>query len=402
MNKKKLFIWSLYDFANSFIFINFLLYFSQWLTIEGGLSDFKYNAIFAITSILLLISAPTLASFTDRFGGRKYFLNISTVGTFLTYGLAVILAYNKQSIYLISLFFLLGQYFYQLSFVFYNTLIVDVADEEHRARASGIGQFSNSIGQVCGLVVALFFTANRLQPLVASLIIFIVLSLPMMIGFIESKVLKDKINIKILLEGEKDYFKKMIKFFSLSVAIPILVAYFFFNDAMITVSNNYSIYIERVFSVPDTSKNILLMSVLFMSAIGGIVSGWIADRIGPVKTLLGILFGWVILLPLIATADNFITLSVLSCFSGLLIGSVVAVTRAYLSRVLANDELVYGFSFYTIFERFATLVGPLTWGGVIAFLGVYPNSYRVAMASMVIYIVIGIMILMLWKRSANK
>ena len=29
MNKKKLFLWALYDFANSIIFVNFLFYFSQ-------------------------------------------------------------------------------------------------------------------------------------------------------------------------------------------------------------------------------------------------------------------------------------------------------------------------------------------------------------------------------------
>src|SRR3989344_2723647 len=68
MNKKKLFYWSLYDFANSIIFINFLLYFSQWMVIEGGLSDFWYNAIFAITSVALFFSAPALASFTDKHG----------------------------------------------------------------------------------------------------------------------------------------------------------------------------------------------------------------------------------------------------------------------------------------------------------------------------------------------
>ena len=399
MNKKNLFKWSLYDFANSFVFINFLLYFSQWMVVDGGLSDFWYNAIFAITSILLFLSAPTLASFTDKYGGRKYLLNFATIGTFLGYGLATAFAYlGTQYIFIIAICFLLGQYFYQLSFVFYNTLIEDVADKEHRARASGIGQFSNSLGQVAGLLIALPLSATRLQPLFPSLILFILLSLPMMIYFVDSKPKENVLNIKILKEGEKEYFKKMKIFFSISIAVPMLVSFFFFNDAVITISNNYPIYMERVFGVSDNIKNYLLLAVLLMSAIGGIISGWVADKIGALKTLKFILIGWIILIPLIATSKSLISLSIFSSLVGLLIGSVWTVTRAYLSEILQKEELGYGFSFYTLAERFATLFGPLTWGGIIAVLGTQHTSYRTAMLSMVVFVLIGLIILLRWKR----
>lgn len=66
MNKKNLFLRALYDFANSVVFINFLVYFSKRIVVDGGLSDLWYNAIFAITTVLLLFSAPMLAAYTDR------------------------------------------------------------------------------------------------------------------------------------------------------------------------------------------------------------------------------------------------------------------------------------------------------------------------------------------------
>ncbi len=400
MNKKKLFYWSLYDFANSIIFINFLLYFSQWMVVNGGLSDFWYNAIFAITSILLFLSAPTLAAFTDKHGGRKYLLNFATIGTFLGYGLATVFAYlGAQNIFIITLCFLIGQYFYQLSFVFYNTLIEDVADIEHRARASGIGQFSNSLGQVIGLVIAIPLSASRLQPLFPSLAIFILLALPMMIFFKDSKPKERKININTLKDGGKEYFKKIVAFFSVSIAVPMLVSFFFFNDALITISNNYPIYMERVFAVADMTKNILLMGILLMSAIGGLVSGRIADKIGELKTLKYILVGWIILIPLIASSKGLVSLSIYSILVGSLIGSVWTVTRAYLSKLLRKEDLGYGFSFYTLFERFATLLGPLAWGGIIAGLGIQHTSYRIAMVSMTLFVIIGLVILIKWKRA---
>lgn len=370
--------------------------------VDGGLSDFWYNAIFPISSILLLLSAPTLASFTDKYGGRKYLLNFSTIGTFLGYGMATFFAYlGSQYIFIIAIFFLLGQYFYQLSFVFYNTLIEDVADIEHRARASGIGQFFNSLGQVVGLLIALPLSATRLQPLIPSLVLFILLSLPMMIYFVDSKPKTNKFNIKILKEGEKEYVKKMKFFFSFSVVVPMLISFFFFNDALITISNNYPIYMERVFSVSDNIKNYLLLAILLMSAIGGIISGWVADKIGALKTLKFILVGWIILIPLIAISKSLLSLSIFSSLSGLFIGSIWTVTRAYLSEILKKDELGYGFSFYTIAERFATFIGPLTWGGIIAVFGTNSTSYRIAMLSMVIFVFIGLIILLKWKRKPN-
>ncbi|MCX6787332.1 MAG: MFS transporter [Candidatus Kaiserbacteria bacterium] len=399
MNKKKLFLWCLYDFANSFIFINFLLYFSQWLVIDGGLSDFWYNATFAIATVLLLFSAPLLAAFTDKYGGRKYFLNLSTFGTAFFYAAAVVVAYFWAShIILATIFFLLGQYFYQLCFVFYNPLIEEVADEKHRARASGLGEFSNGLGQVLGIVSTIGLSGSRLAPLVVAIILFIVFASPMMIWFRDPKVRTAKLTVsKLTVEG-KLFVRKMILFFSVSLATPILLAFFFFNDALITISNNYSIYMQRVFDVPDATKSIILILVLSMSAIGAIIFGWIGDKIGNLKTLKIILFGWIILLPLLAISQTFIQFAICSVIVGMLIGSVWTVTRAHLSNVLDKDNFGYGFSFYSLMERFATFIGPLSWGGIILVLGNAPNSYRIAAASMTVFIVIGLIILLKWKR----
>ncbi len=369
------------------------------MVIDGGLSDFWYNAIFAITSILLFFSAPTLASFTDKYGGRKYLLNFATIGTFLGYGLATVFAYlGTQYIFIIVICFLIGQYFYQLSFVFYNTLIEDVADTEHRARASGIGQFSNSLGQVVGLLIALPLSATRLSPLFPSLIIFIILALPMMISFIDSKPKNNKFSIKVLREGEKEYVKKMIAFFSISIAVPMLIAFFFFNDGFITISNNYPIYMERVFGAPDNIKNYLLLAILFMGGIGGIVSGWVADKIGELKTLKVTLICWIILIPLLASAKGLVSLTIFSVALGFLIGPIWTVSRSYLSKILEKENLTYGFTFYTLAERFATLFGPLVWGGIIATLGIASINYRIALMSMVAFVIIGLVILYKWKR----
>lgn len=399
MKKKQLFLWSLYDFANSIVFINFLLYFSQWLVIDGGLSDFWYNAIFAIATLLLLLSAPSLATLTDKHGGRKFFLNISTTGTFIFYGLSALLAWSSPSnVFVITLCFLLGQYFYQLSFIFFNPMLSDIADESHRGRASGIRQFSNALGQLFGLVMTFAFSESRLIPALLSVPAFFILALPMMIYFKEDKLREKLIGIQTIKTETKTFIKKFTAFFAVSAATPLLLSFFFFNDALVTISNNYSIYMERVFAVPDSTKSLLLMAVVVMSGIGGFIAGWVGDRIGNLRTLKYILILWAIALPIIAIVPNIISLGIVSVVVGLLLGSVWTVSSAYLSTLLSKEEMGYGFSFYTLAERFATLLGPLTWGGIILFLGTKAASYRIAMAIMAIFVIIGLIILHYWKR----
>ena len=58
----------------------------------------------------------------------------------------------------------------------------------------------------------------------------------------------------------------------------------------------------------------------------------------------------------------------------------------------------YGFSFYTIAERFATLVGPLTWGGIIWAMGTEALAYRIAAGTMTIFCIIGLIILHRWRQ----
>ncbi len=401
MNKKKLFLWSLYDFANSFVFINFVLYFAQWIVLDGGLSDFWYNALFAIATILLFFSAPILAAYTDNHGGRKLFLNYSTVGTFIFYGLSAICAYTGTgNIFLVAIFFLLGQYFYQLSFSFYNPMINEVSDEAHRSRASGIGQFSNALGQAAGLVVTLPFSDSKTIPLLIAVGAFFILALPMMIWFKESRIREYGISFKQIKSEALIYKKKLMIFFAVSAATPMLVSYFFFNDALITAVNNYSLYMQRVFPTPDSTKSLIMISIIAMAAMGGIFAGWLGDRVGSFKMMKIILIGWIIALPIVAVAPSLTVFIIVTLVVGLLIGAMNAITRSYMSSILKDHELAYGFSFFSLFERFSTLVGPLVWGGTIAILGTEALSFRIAMGIMTIFVIIGLIVLVKWRRTA--
>ena len=402
MNKKNIFIWTLYDFANSLVEIVFFLYFAQWLVVDRGVSDLWYNMLFTIGSLLLLVTAPVLGSIADRTGREQRYLNSITVLTFLSFlGATIITLFFSGEVYLAALFFLLANYFYQFSFVFYNALLYRIAPREKWGMVSGIGQSGNWLGQIGGLLVALPFAsgavyligeAGRAQTFLVPTVLFFLLALPMIFFFRLPK--KENAEQGMSLTSLKEEYKNQWSRFRGLVKVPgmgmFLLAYFFFNDAILTASNNFPIYLENVFSIPDDTKSLLLVGILATSAVGAVGAGWVSDKFGLKRTLLFVLGSWALLFPTFALVNNFSLFVAYSIFMGFLFGAVWTVSRAAMTALCPPNQLNFGFSFYTLSERVSTLLGPLVWGLIVtSFMHIGADRYRLALGAMGIFVAIG-------------
>jgi UMF1 family MFS transporter len=370
--------------------------------VERGVSDFWYNMIFTIGSLMILLTAPILGSIADSNGKETNYLNRITVLAFVSFLIVSLIAlFFPHRTLTAIVFFILGNYFYQFSFVFYNALLYKISPSEKWARISGIGQAGNWLGQIFGLLVTfplatgalyLFGAAGRAQTLLPATILFFLLALPMLILFkLPKKENVKKINLK---EEYKLFFLKLKDLLANRNVLLFLVAFFFFNDAIITAANNFPIYLENVFAVSDITKSILMAGILFTSAIGAFAAGYVADRVGLKKSLVFILGSWIIIFPVLAFASNFKLFTVMTCLMGFFYGATWAVTRATMTALCPKDKLNFGFSFYTLSERVSTFVGPLAWGlFTTLLLGAGPTRYRYAVCSMAVFVAIGIFFL---------
>lgn len=405
MNKRNIFLWALYDFSNSIVMIVFMLYFSQWLVIDKGVSDVWYNASFIFSTILLILTGPVISVLADKKGKCFSFFCKNTILIYLLYILLSLLALFAPEQRILAIFlFVLGNFVYQSSFIFYNSFLNELALPEKRGLVSGIGNASNWLGQIFGLLLALPFASGslylfgatgRAQVFLPATIIFILLSLPMLLFFKKQKPIEQApIIFSHLKEEYKNVFIQAKTLFIIPGVFMFLLAYFFFNDAILTLSNNFPIAMEQVFHASDTQKTFLLIIILATSVIGSILCGYLGDRFGLKRVLLWILFGWIIIVPLMGISPNIPTLSFLVVLMGILFGGVWSVSRALLSRLIPKEKLNYGFSFYTISERFASFLGPLAWSGVIVFTSKTNGlNYRLAIIAMAIFIVIGFLLM---------
>ena len=391
----------MYDFANSIIWIIFFLYFSQWLTIERGVSDFWYNFIFTASSILLVLTAPVAASIADKKRVKLPGLRITTVLSFIFFFLTGVIAAFYPDHYVLALVFAtLAMYLYLFCFTYYHPLLSDIAPPEKQGLASGWGIFGNETGQIFALLasiplasgtIILFHSSLRAQTLIPAAILFFVFSLPMLIFFKEKNT---KLEVKANLKSEyKSIVKSTVKMFKLPGLGRFFLAYFFFNDAIITASNNFAIYLERVFKVNDTTKSLVLVGIIFVGAIGAPISGWISDKYGWKRTLMWLLIGFAVIFPLLSVLSNFYAFLAVVIIMGLWWGGIWSVTRAIVLDLTPEHDLNQAFTFYTLMERFSTLIGPISWGLIVAFV-TQTNSlnYKIAIASMTVFILIGLYI----------
>jgi UMF1 family MFS transporter len=397
--RQNIFLWVLYDFANSLVSIVFFLYFAQWIIVEKRIPDIYFNATFSISAILLLLTAPVTGLLLDRYLRRITGLRISTFLTSLFYILcALSTIYNHEIAAII--FFTLGSYTYLLTFTFYTPLINDIAQPEKRGKISGIGVSANFFGQIFGLILVLpfstgmitFFHASaRAETLLPAVLAFTLLSLPMLIFFKEPS--KENTDFDFISEL-RELFQETKKLLLWPGVGLFLLSYFLFNDAILTASNNFPIFLQQVWGVTDTVKTYILLGILVTSAIGGLVSGIVADHFGQKRTLVWITAGWIIILPALGFITNFTLFICATTLMGLWFGSNWSVSRSVMANLVPPRGHNLAFAYYGLVERASSFIGPIVWGGTVSSLvSIGSDRYRYATLAVTMFIVLGLIAL---------
>jgi UMF1 family MFS transporter len=398
-NKKKIFYWTLFDFANTAFYVIVLtvgypLYFKEVITQNSPNSDLLWGLSFSISMLIVALISPLLGAIADYGAGKKRFLLVFTSLCILA---TSALFFTGSSMIFWGIFLLvLANIGFEAGLVFYDAFLPEIATERSYGRVSGYGFAMGYVGSLITLMIAFplyqagFVESNlfnvRLSFIIAALL-FLLFSLPLFL-FVPDKQLKFKFETSQFSEGYsrlRTTFKQFKKYKNIAI---FLLAYFLFIDGVNTVIIFSSIFARESLQM-EFSEIILLFVIVQSSAIiGSTIFGIISDHIGHKKTLIITLIVWIGVVVSAYFVHDKNMFFIIAGVAGISLGSSQSTSRSLMTSLTPPEKKTEFFGFYSFFGKASAILGPLAFGLISSMI-----DQRTAIVSVAFFFVAGIIIL---------
>ncbi|MDO8603930.1 MAG: MFS transporter [bacterium] len=360
-------LWYLYDFANSFASIVLIFYYPLMLA-ERGASNIWIGVSASISTGILLIVLPYLGAYSDRTGRRFIFIKIAAILMVVS---LFVLAFLMQNIdvfsvpvlIIVSFFYVLFQVSFQGSFVFYSAMLRGITTTENNAKVSGVGlglgQLGNAvalgiIGPIIGSSLVIIGLSGKPIALFLGGVMFAIISIP----FLKQKDLKndiEKVGFSYKAFLKEVFLEKRIFYF--------LIGYSLLADAILTFQLYLTLYVTKVFDFSDTLTTYAGIVALLFAVMGGFTASKFAYKLRDKEKALraSSLFYAVAFLILALVPNTPILVFFALALGGIAFGLLFSLARCVYSEISPQNKQGEFFSLYTVFERAASIVGPLVW-----------------------------------------
>lgn len=374
-NKKAIWSWCLYDWANSAFALTIMAAFfpgffkGYWSSgVESAISTMRLGFGNAFAGLCVAVLSPVLGAIAGAGRAKKQFLTFFLcIGIIMTAGLFFIPKGEWLAAISVFIFARIG---FNLANLFYDAFLVDVADFEQRDMVSSWGYGLGYLG--CGIlfIVNLLMyqnpawfglhdssTAIRYIFLSAALW-WLLFSIPILF-FVHERTEKtyEKIS-SIIATGFQKLGKTAKTIGSDKNLLLFLIAYWCYIDGVHTVvmmCTDFGLSIGISFG----TLMIALLCVQFVAFPSAIVFGLLSRRIGA-KSVIMIAVAIYILITLggawiLKTGTHFI---LFACLTGTVQGAIQALSRSFYSKMIPHDKSSEYFGFYNMVGRFAIILGP--------------------------------------------
>jgi UMF1 family MFS transporter len=376
--RKAVISWILYDLANVIFSMGVIsLYFSLFVRAEVGSerADSLLGRISALSMGIMFCLSPLLGAMTDRARKRMPFLVWATLICCLCTALIA-----RGPFMVSAILFIVANGGYQAGVQFYDSLLPEVTTEENRGRINGIAVGLGYTGSYIAVGAGLLMSSKDHPFPFPNYFLFVAfaflaLALPCFL-FVGEKgnpnprpiftwtAIKESVaqTVHTLKSGNK--YPGLLRF---------LLGRAFYTDAINTVILFMSLYTVNVAISTGLTKakgeemaQLVLMSAITAAIFGGVIWGFVVDRIGPKHTLTIVLSGWITTF-IIASFVGFLDLHigwlfVVACMAGICLGGTWASDRPLMLRLTPPDRVGEFYGLYGMVGRFSAVTGPLLWG----------------------------------------
>ena len=416
--------WYMYDFGNSaYASVILLAVYSAYFkgTVVGGAEGSRYWGIaVGIAMLSVALISPFLGAIADFSASKKRFMFIFSAITWVF--TALLFFVQEGDIFLGMLFFILAEIGYRSGQVFYNSLLPEIAEPEDRGRVSGNGWAIGSFGGILillillPLIVILGGTFIVRLSLVITAVYFAASAIPAWLWIKEKAVAKElpagetylSMSVNRLIETVKALgdFKDFLRF---------IIAFLIYNDGILMALNFASIIGAVMFGMEQTELIVFMIIVQVTSVIGAYLAGVVGNKIGFKLTLIYSILMMALVVTSMIFAQNVIQFYVIGALAGFALTGVQSVSRTLVSYFAPEGRSAEFYGIFAVTGRTSSFIGPTVYG-FLAFEAYryfentrgFPTllaeqaGQRVALGSIVVFLVVGLIVLLGVKDPTKK
>jgi UMF1 family MFS transporter len=391
--KKKIFIWSLFDFANtsfSIVVVTFLyaVYFKKVVAQGQPIGDLYWSLGTSIAMIITAIISPILGAIADYSAGKKRFLLFFTLLCIIA--TASLFFVGSGNVFMGVLIFVLANVGFEAGLVFYDSFLPEITEPKNYGRVSGYGFAMGYLGSLATLAIIYPFIQAEMikESFPVAALFFLIFSLPLFI------YLKD--NRKKIVEHES-YFKigvtrvwnTLSHLKNYKNLATFLLAYFFYIEGVNTIIFFSGNYASTTLGFSEIELLIFFLTVQTTAIAGSVLLGIIADSIGQKKTIMITLVMWLITVLIAFLVQDKNGFYVVGLIAGAAMGSSQSTSRSMMSKLTPPERKTEFFGFYSFFGKSSAVIGPLVFG-LVSFIS---GDQRLAIISIAFFFIVGFLIL---------
>ena len=398
--------WAFYDWANSafattvmagFFPIFFKSYWAADLT--DAESTFVIGSANSIVGLLIAISAPIMGAFADAGNTKKKLLVTFALLGIVSTGY---LFFIPESSWKFAItFYAIGVIGFSGGNIFYDALLVSVANDNERNRVSSLGFSLGYLGG--GLLFLLnvlmfsfpsFFGLNSqieavLWSFLSVAIWWSIFTIPLLTGVKEPQVSREG---KGFLEISTDAFKSLYQtartIKQYKSAVIFLLAYFLYMDGVDTIIRMATSYGSDIGLSAQSMIGALLLTQ-FIGFPATLVFGRYSDKFGHKQTLSFAILIYIGVVLFSSQMDSAIEFFIMASIIGLVQGGVQAISRSYFSSLIPANKAAEFFVFYNFIGKSSVFIGPFMVSGI----ALVTNSPSLGILSLLLLFIPGLILL---------
>jgi UMF1 family MFS transporter len=399
-SRAEIFAWAMYDWANSAfstISITILMGYIIKIVVQGKMGTVVWAWGIGASMLVAAILSPILGAMADANRNKRKWLAFTALGGSAT---AIVLSLVPPTMtWLVVGLFVLTCFFFEMSLGFYNGFLPEIADAKSMNRISAWGYALGYLGGTLALLLALAVKikgpelglvelSSQLRAGIGILGVWWGLfTLPALL------VLRDRgTRIEERLPLGKavcsavgrtvDTICHLRRYQMLAI---FLAGFLLYNDGIQTVISQATVVAKEVLGFEMQELIYLVLMIQVVAMPGAILVGWLADRLGQKRTLMGCLAVWVGLVVcayFVTTKLEFWILGVVLAF---VLGGTQSVSRAMMGMMTPASRTAEFFGFFNLSGKATSFLGVFLFGLITLLTG----DMRLSMLSLLIFFILG-------------